>query len=230
MRHPRIFLALAFALLAPAYAFAETDSSRAPLPFTAHQLLDYARQSIIGAEGQFDGVLRRKRDADPFVADFGGDDVTYYFKKDEPKFPNHSLRVVPGGDLAGKTTSEMTQAIRNSDVTWEDLSLTFLGWPPTGIEDDQLAIKQAYRVTVVNPDDRGAYSSAIVWIHQKTLGLLKIEAFDRNEPDNFTKEIKIWGYKKHGDQWLPNRVVITTREQGKKISSTSIEINEERKS
>ncbi len=215
-------------LLSLALAPVLSSTAQAQEGLSAQQLLSYARDSIIGAHGQFDGVLRYGRNSDAFVADFSGDNVTYYFQHDPKTFPIRSLTVAPGDTLSGKSTDQITQAIRGSDVTWEDLALTFLGWPATGIVDDNVAIKQAYAVTVVNPDNKGAYSAATVWIHQKTLGLLKIEAYDRNDPNNFTKEIKIWGYKKHGDQWLPNRVVVTSRDQGKKISSTSIEINDER--
>jgi len=194
---------------------------------SAQQLLEHARHSIMGAEGKFQGVLRHNRNSDAFIADFGGADVTYRFNPNRKVFPNTSVTVVPGSTLPGMSTEDVTRPIRGSDVTLEDLTLTFLGWPATGIDETQLAIKQAYMVTVVNPNSRGAYSSAQVWIHQKTLGLLKVEAYDRDDPNNFSKEIKIWGYKKHGDQWLPNRVVIAPRDNGKKVSSTSIEINDE---
>ena len=106
----------------------------------------------------------------------------------------------------------------------EDLSLAFLSWPVIKVN----SAGTAYQVSVRNPNRGGAYSWANVSIDRKTLGLLKVDAYERDDSTTVAKEIKIWGYKKYGEQWLPKKIAVTTRENGKKQSSTSIQITRQK--
>jgi len=217
MRYPltttTLFAAAAMFLSAAAVPLLAQEEKQ----LTAEDILKYARDSITAATGKYEGFIIRDNSPDPFVADFSGNGVVYYFSN-----PKETVQARAGGTPSG----DPAKSVRDSNVTMEDLSMSFLSWPATAVDEEMIAGRKNYRVNVKNPGSKGAYNRAIVWLDRKTLGLSKVEAYGRS---GGSKEIRIWNYKKFGEQYLPGKVTITDRDSaGKKGASTSIQISEQR--
>lgn len=88
----------------------------------------------------------------------------------------------------GKTSSlsneQRYQNIRNTGVTYDDLSLGFLYWPhPRLAKSERLRGTKASVLELFPPaDDHGPYGSARLWIDENTGAPLRMEGFDKNRP------------------------------------------------
>lgn len=85
------------------------------------------------------------------------------------------------GNLSAFPDSKIGQAISDTDLSYEDLSLRFLYWPsPKIIGEDTVKTQGCYIVSVNNPDGRGNYSRCDLWIHKKASALMQMKGYDKN--------------------------------------------------
>lgn len=72
------------------------------------------------------------------------------------------------------------EKVRGFDLNYEDLSLRFLYWPnPKLLGEENVAIGQrAWKVQVTTPDGFGPYGTVIIWVHQGSGGMAKMEGYD----------------------------------------------------
>jgi len=187
---------------------------------TSAELLEYARQSIASMGGAFDGAFMQGagRKRVPFVVEAGRNGAMRYHFNQPAQIITLQVGEEPEGDL--------TEAIRGTDITREDLSLWYLAWPSGDARADRSAGMPFWVVPVTNPTDRGHYSRADIWIHQKTFSLFRVDAYDRS--GKLARRLEVEHIRKFGEQHIADRLRISTFDGGRKKSSTFVQLARER--
>jgi outer membrane lipoprotein-sorting protein len=199
----------------------------------AREILDGIRV----AQGQLHEDLRgRLRLADgtviPFQLRLRGPRITYEF--DNPK-EALTLELGEGGSQlrdetkAGTqrvTGTRLLQPVRNSDLTYEDLSLRFIYWNRATIEAEQPVKTLACWVILVQPTSgESQYGSVRLWVQKEGGALMRAEGFDRQ--GGLLKRFElVSGQKINGKWWLKQmRIERFDPQTHRVLSRTYLEIN-----
>lgn len=191
---------------------------------TPEQLLTHARHSIGSMNGTFEGwmIVGNGQTKVPFLVTAKSDGTfTYKFFDPAESLP---IRV---GTPAGIAPDKFSRVIRNTGVTPEDLSLWQLSWPSARpIEDKMSNGLKFHVVTVANPSDKGVYGAAEIWIHQKSLALFRIDAFDRS--GKLARKMEVQKIRNFGEQRIAEQMRLSTFSGGKKTASTYVQLVNQR--
>lgn len=227
MRQVKIVLGLLLcggALLSTSPAFAQQD---------ARTILNQLR----GAQSQLSQDLTgRLRLADgtvvPFRLRLHGQQVTYEFDN-----PNEALTLELGetgsqlrdetrGTNYRVTGGRLLQPVRNSDLTYEDLSLRFIYWNRAVLEGEQPVKTLSCWIILVQPATADSqYGSVRLWIQKEGGALMRAEGFDRQ--GRLLKRFElVSGQKINGRWWLKQmRIERFDPETRRVLSRTYLEIN-----
>ncbi len=85
-------------------------------------------------------------------------------------------------DGKGKlAAARFDDAVRGSDITYEDLALRFLYWPNATVEGEQtIMLTKCWQLVVAPGASASTYSRVRVWVAKESGALLKCEAFGRD--------------------------------------------------
>ncbi|WP_157447472.1 outer membrane lipoprotein-sorting protein [Chthoniobacter flavus] len=90
------------------------------------------------------------------------------------------LEEVVDGKAAKVSPRRFDERVRDTDISYEDLSLCFLYWPNATVQGEQTMLLQKCWIIRVQPGSRGdtQYGKVDLWISKKTGALMQAEAFD----------------------------------------------------
>ena len=80
-----------------------------------------------------------------------------------------------GDNIKRFNKAKLTQPVMGTDLTYEDLAMSFLYWPNSKtIGEESLGIgRDAWKVRLVNPRAAGNYKTVDVWVHKKSGALMQ---------------------------------------------------------
>jgi hypothetical protein len=90
------------------------------------------------------------------------------------------LEEITEGKTAKVSPRRFDDRVRDTDISYEDLSLCFLYWPTATVQGEQTMLLQKCWIVRVEPGPRGdtQYSKVDLWISKKTGAMMQAEAFD----------------------------------------------------
>ncbi len=119
------------------------------------------------------------------------------------------LEGIGGGEIAPVSPVKYGEAIRGTDVTYDDLSMRFIYWPDAKIvRQERLKGRECVVVRVRNPDGSGAYSTVDIWIDKQSGGMLKMMGYNREGRP--IRRFEVLHGKKFGDVWMVDEMRIET--------------------
>ena len=206
----------------------------APAQEDARAILDRIRV----AQGQLNEDLTGQlRLADgtviPFRRRLRGQQVTYEF--DNPREAltldlgetGSQLRDATRAGTQRVTGSRLLQPVRNSDLTYEDLSLRFIYWRRAVIEGEQAVKTLPCWIILVQPatPTDSQYGSVRLWVQKEGGALMRAEGFDRQ--GRLLKRFELVSGQKIGGKWWLKQMRIERfdPEMRRVISRTYLEIN-----
>ena len=169
----------------------------------------------------------------PFRLLLRGQRVTYEF--DNPKESltldlgetGSQLRDETKAGTQRVTGSRLLQPVRNSDLTYEDLSLRFIYWRRAMVEGEQAIKTVPCRIILVQPGTAAdsQYGSVRLWVQQEGGALMRAEGFDRQ--GQLIKRFElISGQRIGGKWWLKQMRIERLDPQTRRVvSRTYLEIN-----
>lgn len=197
----------------------------------AAAILDGVRLATVDRE--LNGQLRKEDGATiPFRLVLSGSQVTYRFSNPdetirvELKDSASTLKQDQGGKSRLVAGSQLTERVRGTDLSYEDLSLHFLYWANPKVEGEQTVKGFPCWIILVQHLGRDSnYTSVRMWIMKEGSGLLRAEAFDAR--GKLEKRFEIISGQKVEDKWIPKqvRVQVYNPESGKQESRTYLEIS-----
>jgi hypothetical protein len=220
----KLIEALAFILL----LFPFTGRAQEP---NAAAILDGVRLAKVDRE--LSGQLRKEDGTTiPFGLSLSGSAVIYRFSN-----PDETLRVelkdsgsTLNQDERGKSHliagNQLTERVRGTDLSYEDLSLRFLNWANPKVEGEQTVKGFSCWIILVQHASRDSnYTFVRMWIMKEGSALLRAEAF--NSRGKLEKRFEVISSQKVEDKWIPKqlRVQIYNPDSGKPESRTYLEIS-----
>ncbi len=242
-----LFLPTAAALLATG-GFVRAQEPAPDQPFegktidtlTANDILKLVRYSYTLYDHDFTGQLRTDdRQKIPFRLSLQPNAIRFrFFDPDQIIHLSTGsdeliLREVVKGSDEAIAPSRYGEAIRGTDVTYEDLSMRFLYWKNAKIVNEEklrpsLGMKmETWQVRVVNPDGKGNYATVDMWVDKGSGALAKMMGYNRQGLP--VKRFEVLHGKKMDDVWMVDEMRIDTidPETTRTISHTYLEIDEQ---
>src|SRR5258708_25338284 len=178
----------------------------------AAAILDGVRLAKVDRE--LNGQLRKEDGTTiPFRLILSGSQVVYRFGNPdetlrvELKDSASTLRQDEGGKSRLVAGSQLTEKVRGTDLSYEDLSLHFLYWANPRVEGEQTVKGFSCWVILVQHVGRDSnYASVRMWVTKEGSGLLRAEAF--NAKGKLEKRFEVISGQRVEDKWIPKHVPI----------------------
>ena len=197
----------------------------------AAAILDGVRLAKVDRE--LNGQLRKEDGTTiPFRLTLSGSQVIYRFSNPdetlrvELKDSASTLKQDEGGKSRLVAGSQLTERVRGTDLSYEDLSLHFLYWANPKVEGEQTVKGFSCWIILVQHVGRDSnYASVRMWVTKEGSGLLRAEAF--NAKGKLEKRFEVISGQRVEDKWIPKqvRIQVYNPESGKQESRTYLEIN-----
>jgi hypothetical protein len=171
-------LLAAFALIA-GVAFADDP------PPDAHAILRTVRIAEVAQNRTLNGTIRTGGSKLPFRLVSTGNTIRYEFIN-----PPQILQVTLGdkdvrleeitpGKVEKVSPRRFSERVRDTQITYEDLSLSFLYWPNATVQGSETVLMQNCWVVRVHPPHGDTqYGTVDLWISKKTGALMQAQAYD----------------------------------------------------
>ncbi len=202
---------------------------------TADDVLKLVRYSYTLYNRDFTGQLRLgvvKRV--PFLLSLKPESIRFIFSDPaqviylDTRDENFSLfEGIDGKELQPVPEEKYGEAIRGTDVTYDDISMRFLYWPnPRIVQEEKYKGRDVWLVRVRNPDDRGLYSTVDCFVDKESGGLMKMLGYNRQGRP--IRRFEVLHGKKFGDVWMVDemRIESISSASGNVLSSTRMQITE----
>jgi Outer membrane lipoprotein-sorting protein len=157
-------------------------------PPDARQILSAVRINQAAQNRRLHGSLRSGGRTVPFLLVSSPGSIRYEFT-DPPLIlqlrlgPKDSrLEEVTKGSVEKVTPAKYNTRVRDTGITYEDLSLHFLYWQKAAVEGEQTMVLQKCWIVRVEPDSPGdsQYSKVLLWVGKNNGALMQAEAYDSN--------------------------------------------------
>ncbi len=154
----------------------------------ADQLLDGVRLStVLQGEKDMQGRLAKKGKNTRVSLFMRGKDIQFQYE--DKVWHKFHMRLRDDKaelftlDEAGKTKrfddKRLAEPVAGTDLTYEDLSFRFLYWPNAKvIGRDKIKGQWCHKLSVQNPDRKGAYALCHIWIDEKHNAMMQVVGFD----------------------------------------------------
>jgi len=107
-----------------------------------------------------------------------------------------------GDPAVAGVVPDLFAPFQDTDVSWMDLTLSFLWWPGgRTIRTETLRGQNCYIVEVTAPArESGQYRKVVLWIDEKMHMVLQAEGYDAK--DDLVRRLFIKSFKKIDDRWM----------------------------
>jgi hypothetical protein len=219
---PQNLLPLALALAGFATA--------APSP-SAQEILQSVRMLETRQQLDLDGQLRQNDTVVAFHINQNGPLIRYSFTDPEEVLQlrldeNGSRLDLMTDDGAEKFPPEkLTEKIRRTGVTYEDLALKFLYWPGGRVlGDETVHARSCWKLQLVAPSRDSQYANVFLWVDKKSGALMRMEGYDSN--GRLAKRFEVVSTQKIDNRWFLKQMRVEEMQRGtnKVQSRTYLEI------
>lgn len=112
------------------------------------------------------------------------------------------------------SAAHLHDPIRDTGVTYEDLSLGFLYWPDPLLQGEQtIRSRQAWKIDLQAPSGEPLYGVARVWIDKESGAILRMEGYDKK--GLLLRRFEVISAQKLDDLWMLKQMRIESFEPGK---------------
>jgi hypothetical protein len=174
----------------------------------AAQILRDARVNQVQQEASLQAKLRGRGLNEPFRIILEGGVIRYEFANPQESIllelteSGARLAEQKGGRESPVRGARFDTKVRDSAITYEDLSMRFLYWPVAKyLGEEMIRTRLAYRIEV-HPGTRkdSVYGAARLWVDKATGALLRMEGYDWE--GKLTKRFEVVGVQRIEGQWF----------------------------
>ena len=164
-----------------------SSSSIVHAEVSTEKLLEGIRLGTTLQRGKLDGYIRKEGKRTPLSLHLKGEDITFQFHTNNTWSGFHmqlhegeaKLYETEQGKATPFPAQKIGEAIIDSDVTYEDLSLRFLYWKDAKVVgEDKIKMQSCYKLRLINPGKDGRYALVYIWVHKKYGALMQVAGYD----------------------------------------------------
>jgi hypothetical protein len=209
----------------------------AATPPSAQEILESVRMLETRQQLDLDGQLRQNEIVVPFHITQDGPLIRYSFSDPEEVLElrlgeNGSRLDLVSDDGAEKIPPEkLSDKIRGTGVTYEDLALKFLYWPGGRVlGDETVHTRSCWKLQLAAPQLReggsrdSQYANVFLWVDKKSGALMRMEGYDGN--GKLAKRFEVVSTQKIDNRWFLKQMRVEEMQPGtnKVQSRTYLEI------
>ena len=190
----------------------------APLP-SAQQILASVR--MVEARQQIDlqGQLRENEIVIPFRLMQNGPLIHYSFTNPDEvlqlRLGQNSSRLdfVTGAGTEKFATGRLSQKIRGTSLTYEDLAFKFLYWQTARVlGEENVRTRNCWKLQLRAPSRESQYSNVLLWIDKTSGALMRMEGYDWNA--QLVKRFEVVSAQKIDNRWFLKQMRIEELQPG----------------
>lgn len=154
--------------------------------------------AVLQGDQDLNGVIRKGAQKTPLTLFLRGKDIQFALNGGAERFhlrlneDSQQLRELVGGRSNPFPPAKISAPIANTDVSYEDLALTFLYWPnPRIIQEEKIEGQLCWRLHVENPQASGRYRQVSVWVSKKQRALMRVVGYGPRPDSVAIKQFEI---------------------------------------
>jgi hypothetical protein len=191
----------------------------AAAPPSAKEILDSVRMLESRQQIDLDGQLRDNEKVIPFHLTQTGPLIRYSFSDPEEVL---QLRLGENGsrlDLVTDTGAEtftaekLSEKIRGTALTYEDLALRFLYWPNARVlGDETVRTRSCWKLQVTAAGRDSQYWYVLLWVDKASGALMRMEGYDWN--GKLAKRFEVISAQKIDNRWFLKQMRVEELQPG----------------
>ena len=192
--------------------------SGAPPP-SAKEILDSVRMLESRQQIDLEGQLRENEKVIPFHLSQTGPLIRYSFSDPEEVLQLRLGENGPRLDLvtdagAEKFSAEkLSEKIRGTALTYEDLALKFLYWPNARVlGDETVRTRSCWKLQVVASARDSQYWNVLLWVDKASGALMRMEGYDWN--GKLAKRFEVISAQKIDNRWFLKQMRVEELQPG----------------
>jgi hypothetical protein len=177
------------------------------------------------------GQLRQNAVIVPFHLIQSGPTVRYIFTDPDEALQlqlgekESRLDQISNSGVEKVTPAQLDHKIRDTAVTYEDLSLKFLYWPDAEVVgSDNIRTRNCWKLRLTAPSQPSQYANVLLWIDKASGALMRMEGY--NEQGQLSKRFEVVSAQKIEGRWFLKQMRVEELQPGTKhvLSRTYLEI------
>jgi hypothetical protein len=209
---PTLQLFIASTILLPAL------SHSAPPP-SAQQILASVRMVEASQQIDLQGQLRENDIVIPFRLTQNGPLIRYSFTNPDEvlqlRLGQNSSRLdfVTGAGTEKLATGKLSQKIRGTSLSYEDLAFKFLYWQTARVlGEENVRTRNCWKLQLRAPSRESQYSNVLLWIDKTSGALMRMEGYDWNA--QLVKRFEVVSAQKIDNRWFLKQMRIEELQPG----------------
>jgi Outer membrane lipoprotein-sorting protein len=198
--------------------FAVTSTLADPAP-PAKDILASVRMMESRQQIDLQGQLRQNDVVIPFHLVQNGPLIRYSFTNPDEVLQlrlgenSSRLDLVSEGEAEKFPASKLDQRIRDTGVTYEDLSFKFLYWPTARVlGEEKVRTRNCWKLQLRAPSHESQYSNVLLWVDKASGALMRMEGYDWNA--QLTKRFEVVSAQKIEGRWFLKQMRVEEFEPG----------------
>lgn len=192
---------------------------------TAEQIMQSVRQvTALQKEQTLHGVLRKGGAKTPLSLFLRGKNIQFALNGGTERFhlrleqDKHALFELVDGQTRPFPAKKISQAIANTDVSYEDLALKFLYWPDPEIAGEEKINRQdCWRIHMVNPEKSGSYREVSVWVSKRHRALIRVIGYGPRPAAVALKQFEISKLMKVNDVYTVKTMMVSSFHENRRV-------------
>jgi outer membrane lipoprotein-sorting protein len=198
-------------------AFFAHSAFGAPVP-SAKEILGSVRMIETQQQLDLQGQLRENETVIPFRLTQNGPSIRYEFSNPAEIL---QLRLGEKGsrlDLVTDTgterfTGKLSQKIRGTGLTYDDLALKFLYWPNARVlGEETVRTRSCWKLQLQPPSRESQYSNIFLWVDKASGALIRLEGYDWS--GQLAKRFEVTAAQKIDSRWFLKQMRVEELEPG----------------
>ena len=212
-------------------SFALTLSLQAQPPPSAKDILASVRMMEAQQQIDLQGQLRQNDIIVPFRLTQNGLLIRYSFTNPDEVLQlrlgekSSRLDLLTGSGTEKFAASKLTQKIRGTSLSYEDLAFKFLYWPTARVlGEENVRTRNCWKLQLHAPSHESQYSNILLWVDKVSGALMRMEGYDWNA--QLVKRFEVVSAQKIDNRWFLKQMRIEELQPGTKhvLSRTYLEI------
>jgi outer membrane lipoprotein-sorting protein len=194
-------------------------SAGAQSPSSAKDILASVRMMESRQQIDLQGQLRQNDVVIPFHLVQDGPLIRYSFADPDEVLQlrlgenSSRLDLVTDDGARQVAASKLTQKIRGTGVTYEDLAFKFLYWPTARVlGEENVRTRKCWKLQLRAPSQESQYSNILLWIDKGSGALMRMEGYDWNA--QLTKRFEVVSAQKIEGRWFLKQMRIEELQPG----------------
>jgi outer membrane lipoprotein-sorting protein len=210
--------------------FAALSVHAQPAP-SAKQILDSVRMLETQQQIDLNGQLRQNEIVVPFRLTQTGPLIRYSFTNPDEVLQlrlgekSSRLDLVTDAGTEKFAASKLSQKIRGTGISYEDLALKFLYWPDGRVlGQENVRTRNCWKLQLGAPSRESQYSNILLWIDKASGALMRMEGYDWK--GQLAKRFEVVSAQKIDNRWFLKQMRVEELQPGtnKVRSRTYLEI------